>query len=526
MNTPPENPALEKMGQEKLNTAVALHQAGKLGEAAAIYRDLLISDPNNVMVIHLLCAVAMQFDNAQMVINLSEQGIRIEPRFAILHQDRATALRRLGFKDKALIAIDTAIQLEKSADFYDTRAAILRDMRRYPEAIAALETAINMEKTNPKFYNHLGIVLGRMGANEEAICYFDAFIAMKPKATEGYNNKANVLKAMGRYQDAILSYEKALAIDPNLFMGKANKGLSHLVLGEWDKGWELFEDRKPGNQPPEGYRYDVNKRWAGQTDKNATIIIYNEQGLGDTIQFSRYIASVEERVGRVILQIQPPLMQLFKLHWPHLHMIDPEEPLPDYQLQCPLMSLPGLFNTRLDTVPHAEGHLKAPLKNIAAWKNKITPTSKKKVGLVWAGNPDHLNDHIRSIPLKLFEAILKTPNFEFYSLQKGGAATQLKDLSKQIVVHSLGNELNDFVDTAGLLANLDLLIAVDTSVLHLAGALGVPTWGLFQFDPDWRWLLERSDTPWYRSMRLFRQKSFGNWQDVLKDVHEALKTFS
>ncbi len=509
--------------QEKLNQAVTLHQAGKIGEAAAIYRDLLIANPNNVMVIHLLCAVAMANDNAQMVINLSEQGIRIEPKFAILHQDRATALRRLGFKDKALIAIDTAIQLEKSADFYDTRASILRDMRRYPEAIAALQTAIKLETANPKFYNHLGIVLGRMGNNEEAVCYFDAFITMKPKASEGYNNKANVLKAMGRYKEAIDAYGKALAIDPNIFMGKANKGLSHLVLGEWDKGWELFEDRKPGNQPPEAYRFDVKKRWRGEGDKAATIIIYNEQGLGDSIQFSRYIGAVQERVGKVILQIQPALTNLIKHNWPQLETITPDELLPDHHYQCPLMSLPYVFKTRLDTVTHAQGYLSAPPSSVAMWKEKLAFTNKKKVGLVWAGNPDHLNDHIRSIPLNLFEAILKLPNCEFFSLQKGGAASQLNDLPKQMVVHSLGDTLNDFVDTAGLLVNLDLLIAVDTSVLHLAGALGVPVWGLLQYDPDWRWLLERGDTPWYRSMRLFRQKSFGNWPDVINDVHATLK---
>lgn len=512
--------------QEKLNKALALHQGGKIAEAAAIYRDILLADPNHVMAIHLLCLVAMNFDNAQMVLGLSEQGIRVEPKFAILYQDRATALRRLGFKDKALACIDQAIGLEKNADFYDTRAAILRDMRRYHEAVEALQTAIQLETTTPKFYNHLGIVYGRMGANEEAICYFDAFITMRPKASEGYNNKANVLKAMGRYQEAIVAYEKALSIDPNILMGKANKGLSHLVLGEWDIGWDLFEDRKPGNQPPEAYRFDIGKRWNGQTDKSATIIIYNEQGLGDTIHFSRYIAAVEQRVGRVILQIQPALMQLFKYNWPHLQMISPEDPVPDYQLQCPLMSLPRVFQTRVHNIPAAQGYLNVPEEYISKWKAKLEFTRKKKVGLVWAGNPDHLNDHIRSIPLKLFQRVLSVPDCEFFALQKGPTAlAQLGELPKQLIVHPLGDELNDFIDTAGLLKNLDLLICVDTSVLHLAGALGVPAWGLLQYDPDWRWLLERSDTPWYQSIRLFRQHEFGNWPDVVTRVETALQTF-
>ncbi|MDX1923615.1 MAG: tetratricopeptide repeat-containing glycosyltransferase family protein [Alphaproteobacteria bacterium] len=512
--------------QEKFDKAVALHQAGKIGEAAAIYRDILMADPNNVMVIHLLCLVAMQFDNAQMVLGLSEQGLRVEPKFAVLHQDRATALRRMGLKEQALEAIDTALRLEKNADFYDTRASILRDMRRYAESVTCLETAIRIETGNPKFYNNLGIVLGRMGRNEEAICYFDAFITMRPTAAEGYNNKANVLKAMARYKDAIEFYDKALAIDPNIFMGKANKAISHLVLGEWEAGWENFEDRKPGNRPPEGDRFNSGKRWQGQTDNAATIIIYNEQGLGDSIQFMRYIAHVQERVGRVILQIQPALKKLVSINWPWLETIAPEDELPAHDYQCPLMSLPYVFKTRIDNVPLASGYIKAPEASISEWKEKLGNSHKKKIGLVWAGNPDHLNDHIRSIPLKLLEPILSMNEFQFYSLQKGdAAAAQLAELPKTIPVKALGDQLNDFTDTAGLLMNLDLLICVDTSVLHLAGALGVPVWGLFQYDPDWRWLLERRDTPWYASMRLFRQQSYGNWPDVVKELRGALKSF-
>jgi tetratricopeptide (TPR) repeat protein len=512
--------------QNKFEKAVALHQNGNIGEAALLYREILSADPNNVMVIHLLCLIAMQHDNAQMVMGLSEHGIRIEPKFAVLHQDRATALRRLGFKEKALEAIDTAISLEKKADYYDTRAAILRDMRKYVEAVQALETAISHEKNNPKYYNSLGIVLGRMGKNEESLCYFDAFITMRPAASEGYNNKANVLKALGRYKEAITFYDKALAIDNTIFMGKANKGISHLVLGEWEEGWKNFEDRKPGNKPPEGDRFDVSKRWHGTIETTKSIIIYNEQGLGDSLQFMRYLPMVRERTGKVILQVQNALKQLVHENMPGLETISPDDPLPEYNLQCPLMSLPYVFNTRIDTVPCAQAYLKAPARDILYWKEKLAFTDKKKVGLVWAGNPDHMNDHIRSIPLTQFEPIASHPNVEFISLQKGDAAlTQLSNLPKAITVHSMGNELNDFTQTAGLLKNLDLVICVDTSVLHLAGALGVPAWGLLQYDPDWRWLLKRSDTPWYNSMRLFRQHSFGNWQSALDDVHKALQTF-
>jgi tetratricopeptide (TPR) repeat protein len=509
--------------QQNFETATALHQAGKLGEALAMYRDILMADPKNVMVMHLACLIAMQFDNPRMVLSLSENAITIEPRLAILHQDKATALRRLGVKEQALIAIDHAIALDPQADFYDTRASVLRDMRRYDEAVEALEKAQQLEPYNPKFYNNLAIILGRMGRNDDALACFDTYITMNPHAENGYNNKANILKSLGRYDEAIVYYDKALAINPDIFMGKANKGLCHLVRGEWEEGWTFFEHRKPGNLPPENNRVDIKKRWDGSTDKNAIILLYNEQGLGDTLQFSRYIPVVQEKVGRVIIQVQPQLKQFFSFMWPDLEIITPEDALPDYHIQSPLMSLPYTFKTRVDNVPFAHGHMHAPPDKITFWKEKLSAHQKKKVGLVWAGNPDHMNDHIRSIALPMLQSVLSVPDIQFFSLQKGEkAVSHLAELPINLRPIHLGNDLHDFTDTAGLLKNLDLLISVDTSVLHLAGSLGVPAWGLLQFDPDWRWMIKRDDTPWYNTLRLFRQPAYGDWQSVIRDVTAAL----
>lgn len=513
------------LSDARIQKAIALHDKGQFGDAAAIYRDLLREQPHNVLVMHLLALVAMQFDNAKMVLALADEALRLEPHFAVLHQDRATALRRLDRKDEAMAAIDKALMLKPSeADFYDTKAAILRDVRKYEEAIGVLKTAINLQPDNPKYYNNIGICFGRIGRNEEALQYLDKYIALKPDDAAGYNNKANILKACRRYEEAVQNYDKALKINPHIFMGRANKGITHLVLGQYEQGWKYFEDRKPGNQPPEADRFDAARRWKGQSDANATLILYNEQGLGDTLHFCRYIDAVHKRIGKLIVQVQAPLKALLQRNWPHVTFIGTDDPLPDYQFQCPLMSLPLVFGTTLTNIPLAAGYLKADEQKIAEWKGRLANDGKRKMGLVWAGNPDHMNDHIRSIPLPLFAPVLAKPDIHFYALQKGEKArAQMAALPSGLAPLSpLGDELNDFEDTAGLLMNLDGLITVDTSVLHMAGALGCPAWGLLQFDPDWRWLISRPDTPWYDSLRLFRQDTFGDWAGVIAKVAAAL----
>jgi tetratricopeptide (TPR) repeat protein len=504
--------------------AVSLHEAGQFGEAAAIYRDILLKEPNNISVLHLLALIAMQHDNAQLVLSLSEAGLKIEPKFALLHQDKATALRRLGFKEKALESIKQALLLDPTnADFFETLASIQRDMRQYDEAVQSLKTAIRLNPTDPKFHNSLSIVLGRYGHNEEALAHINTYIALKPKKAEGYSNRGNILKALGRYREALEDYARALSIDPDIFMGRANKAMSHLVLGEWEEGWELFEGRLPGNQPPEMNRFDKAKRWNGEAAQGKTLIIYNEQGMGDTIQFCRYIPELQKTGAHLIFQVQGLLLSLMRQNWPAERFISMDDPLPPYDLQCPFMSLPRIYKTRPDNVALSSGYVQADAAKVAGGEAQLAGAGMKKIGLVWAGNPDHMNDHIRSIRLEQFAPILKLPGMRFFSLQKGEqAAAQIAALPEALRPTDLSSRLNDFTDTAAILKNLDLLISVDTSVLHLAGALGVPAAALIQFDPDWRWMVGRDDTPWYASVRLYRQAQFGDWGGVIGKLAEIL----
>ena len=513
---------------DALKKAIALHDAKKYGEAAAIYRDSLIKDPANVMVMHLLALIAMQMDQPKVVMALAEEGLRLQPNLAVLHQDKALALRRLGFKENALLSINRAIELEpKQADFYGTLGSIQRDLRQYDMAVASMRKAIALQPDEAKHYNNLGIILGRMGANEEALAVLSQYIALKPGSAEGYNNRANIHKILRCYQEALADYEKALSIAPDIFMGRANKGIAHLVLGDYAEGWKLFEHRMPNNMPPEGTRFDAAKRWKGETNKSATLILYNEQGFGDTVQFCRYVNMARPRVGRLIVQVQQSLIPLLQPTWPDLTLVSELDPLPPHDFQCPLMSLPTVFGTTTQTVPAAEGYLKAEADKAKTWKDKLPHDGKKRVGLVWAGNPEHMNDHWRSINLSQLAPLWNVPGVHFYSLQKGEAALkQLGDVPAAAPLTVLNEQLTDFAQTAALISNLDLLITVDTAPLHIAGAMGVPTYALLQFDPDWRWMAEGADTPWYKSVQLFRQSVFGQWDDVVENVSAALKAFA
>jgi hypothetical protein len=275
--------------------------------------------------------------------------------------------------------------------------------------------------------------------------------------------------------------------------------------------------------PPEAKRCDPERRWNGQIDKNATLILYNEQGLGDTVQFCRYAPQVHEKVGKLILQVQAPLLPLLKPQWPNFAFITDQDPLPIYTLQCPFMSLPTVFRTTITTVPSAKSYLRADAGKIRAWEDKLPKDGLKRVGLVWAGNPDHMNDHLRSIPLALFAPLWDVSRLHFLSFQKGDKALQqMSCLPASLPFTSLADTLSDFAETAAALSCLDILITVDTATLHVAGALGVPTIALLQYDPDWRWMVERLDTRWYESVRLLRQRTFGDWDSVIAELHRTL----
>jgi hypothetical protein len=316
------------------------------------------------------------------------------------------------------------------------------------------------------------------------------------------------------------AFEKAITLRADYALAHWNLGLILLSLGDFQRGWAEYEWRW---RRPEYARHDHFKRprWDGTQLGRRRILLHTEQGFGDVIQFIRFVPKVVERGGKVILACHSELRRLLSKIEGVQQWIDPGETLPEFDVHCPLMSLPKVFGTTVQTVPGQAPYLAAGAELAERWRERVEGLPGRKVGLAWAGRPGHGNDRNRSIRLNQLEKLGIVAGVSFVSLQKGEAARQQ---TPGLTITDWTADLNDFADTAALIANLDLVIAVDTAVAHLAGALGKPVWVLLPFVPDWRWMLDREDSPWYPTMRLFRQPAIGDWETPISRIVEALKS--
>jgi hypothetical protein len=294
-----------------------------------------------------------------------------------------------------------------------------------------------------------------------------------------------------------------------------------LLTGEFRAGWANYEFRFMKSPPAERNRF-AQPRWQGEPLAGKTILVHAEQGLGDTIQFARYLPLLAAQGARVLVEAQAPLKTLLESLPGELEFFVRGESLPPFDVHCPLLSLAHGFGTELATIPSATPYLAAPSEALSRWAMRFPVSTQPRVGVVWSGNPRHENDHRRSLSFDEFRPVLMAPGIEFFSLQKNAKPADAAALAALPHVTDLGSELATFADTAAVIAHLDVVIAVDTSVAHLAGALGKPVWVLLPFAPDWRWLLGRDDSPWYPSARLFRQPRIGDWQTVAAEVGHAL----
>jgi len=305
--------------------------------------------------------------------------------------------------------------------------------------------------------------------------------------------------------------------------GHWNLALALLVQGHFPEGWEEYEWRWKTKGLLSPRQLLPQPLWDGRPLAGRAILLHAEQGLGDTIQFIRYLPLVAQRGGRVIVECQPELQRLVQAMTPDIPVLARGQPLPDFAFQCPLLSLPKALGTTLATIPATVPYLHADAQNVQMWRDRLAGHgSALKVGLIWAGNPHHKNDRNRSVKLASLAPLAQVPGVQFYSLQKGAAAAQAKTPPPGMDLIDRTDDLQDFADTAAMIANLDLVIAVDTSVVHLAGALAKPVWTLLPYCPDWRWLLKRQDSPWYPTMRLFRQPEIGDWDSVIQQLAAAL----
>jgi tetratricopeptide (TPR) repeat protein len=462
-----------------------------------------------------------------------DRALKLAPNFAEAHCNRGNALHGLRRFEEALESFDRALALKPDfAEAHCNRGSALNELNRFADALAAYDSALALKPDFAEAHTNRGNALNELFRLEEALASHDRAVALRPDLAEAYSNRGSTLKDLRQHADALASFDRALALQPDFAHGRFNASLCRLLIGDFARGWPQYEARWDTVQLEDYKRNFTKPQWHGGNDIAGTILIHAEQGFGDTLQFCRYVPRVAARGGHVIFEVQPPLRELMRTLPGVEQIVAAGEPLPDFDLHCPLLSLPLAFGTELETIPGETPYLRAPQDRSAAWRARCGEHDRVRVGLVWAGNPRkevphaHRVDRLRSITFDRLAPLFDIVGCAFYSLQKGdSAATQLRVSALRYHVTDWTDELNDFSDTAALIENLDLVIAVDTAVAHLAGALGKPFWLMNRDNTCWRWLLDRDDSPWYPAARLFRQDATRNWGDVIACVAAALQDY-
>jgi tetratricopeptide (TPR) repeat protein len=507
---------------------------------------------------------AAHTNNLATAIELFDLAIRLEPSNAAAHCNRGTVLLELNQLPAALASYERAIVLK--ADYtvaYSNRGNVLRQLRRWDEALASYECALVINPLHAEVHCNRGNVLKELGRLEEALDSYNEAIRINPALAEAYSNRGTVqrmleqfdaalasyaqaltingrsaeaygnrgvlLHDLGRYEAALESYGKALALRPNFAEARFNRGMTLLAMGNFADGWSDYEWRWETELYVREKRPLAPPRWLGKDSLvGRTILLYGEQGLGDTLQFCRYTAQVARLGAKVILEVPNSLKNLLATLDGVAQCAGPGDATPQVDYHCPLMSLPLALNSTLTNLPADVPYLRADPEKSLSWKLELGDKRRPRVGLVWSGGFRPGQPHLRSvnrrrnIPLAKLAELLR-PDMDFYSLQKGlPAELEWEELAatngRAPRLINVTDRLLDFSDTAALIANLDLVISVDTAIAHLAGALAKPIWILNRFDACWRWLLDRSDSPWYPTARLYRQTRPWDWDGVLQQV--------
>ena len=395
---------------------------------------------------------------------------------------------------------------------------------RFQDAIPIATRAIDIDPRHAEALCNRGAALRALNRFDEALRDYDRALAVMPRYASAWNNRGVALAALNRHPQALEAYERALEVDPDFVRARFNRSLSRLVLGDFERGLPDYEFRWAGSDLQGSARAFRQARWTGREDlRGKTILLYAEQGFGDTIQFCRFVPQVKSRGAKVLLEVQAPLKGLAASLPGVDTVIASGEPLPPFDLHCPLISLALSLGTRVDSIPRDAPYVTAPAERIERWRARLGETAGPRIGLAWSGSTTLKNDHNRSIGLSRLAA-LRCEGCTLVSLQKDVRDSDRLALDGSAIAR-FENDIVDFQDTAALVTLMDLVISVDTSVAHLAGAMAKPVWILLPFSPDWRWLLEREDSPWYPTARLFRQRSIGDWGPLIEKVRRELQQF-
>jgi tetratricopeptide (TPR) repeat protein len=541
----------------ELQNAVLLHQRGQLVEAEQIYRNVLRTAPHNFDATHLLGVVFLQRGQLSEGEQLIARALKINPKDPSAHNNRGNALRGLERNEDALASFDKAIafkpdyveafynrgvvlqeltRAEEALASYDRALALrpdhvealsnrgntLHKLKRYDEALASLDKAIALKPDYAEAFYNRGVVFQELMRAEEALASYDKAIALRPNYVEALYNRGAALQELTRFEEVLASYGKAIDLRPDFAEARFNRSLVLLLTGNYADGWDEYEWRLKGGTKDMKPRRFASPQWRGEDLAGKKVLLYAEQGYGDTIQLCRYVPLVAARGGCVILEVQEPLHELMTSLAGTAQIVSGGDPLPHFDVHCPLLSLPLAFRTRLESIPSATPYLRAPSHALQRWKTRLGPRDQLRIGICWAGSLSFKGDASRSIGLSPMLPLLARGDVQFFSLQKDLRAGDAEILRNNPHITLLGQEIETFSDTAAIISSMDLVISSDTSVVHLAGALGKSIWILLQLVPDWRWLLGSEDNPWYPAARLFRQDATRSWDGVIERVQTAL----
>ena len=542
--------------------ALSDHNIQRLQQGRTTCLTILGAEPENLKCLDLMGKIEYQMDKPEAAATWFEKALRIAPPDAELYYNYAQSLIQQGKFPAAAVALKNALRIKADyTEAYHRLGDVYLAIHDTSHAVSTYQKALALCGDDPDIqnslgrlwlqtgaladaehcfvrileavpdhmpaWNNLGMVHFYQGEFEHSAACFRQVLELNPSDKGALNNLGSVLKASGDYPAAIDAFERALALDGQFAQAHNNLAMARLGAGQFAAGWQSFEWRWRKTSYAELWQSGQKPLWRGEQVDGGVLLIRAEQGYGDMLQFCRYAPLASRRGLRVILEAHPPLVRLLQALPGVERVIATGDALPEHDFFCPLMSLPLAFGTRLETIPAEIPYLFAD-KGASRWQERLPDGEKRlRVGLVWAGNPRQqftelfATDRRRSLDPRLLAPLLEVEGVRFFSLQKFGTAAP-----PEFGLIDWMQECEDFADTAALIARLDLVISVDTSVVHLAGALGKPVWLLNRFDSCWRWLQEREDSPWYPNLRLFRQQHAGDWTEVVLRVRDELKELS
>jgi tetratricopeptide (TPR) repeat protein len=501
------------------SAALTHHKAGRLNEAARRYKQILQTHPAHADSLHMLGMVEHAQGRLDSAVALIRQAADLS-NAAPCHFNLARALEDAGRLEEAAARYRKTIALwPGNADAHANLGNLLQGLGQLPEAAACFRQAIALEPGFAEAQTNLGNALRELGHLEEAIAQHRRALALAPDFAAAHVNLGVTLGRMGQGDEAIASYRRAITLQPNLADAHHNLAQALLARGEMAEGWAEYEWRWQTARMRGAGRDFPQPQWQGEEAPGRTLLIHAEQGLGDTLQFCRFVPLAAARGLRVILEVQEPLVRLLQQLPDAAQVVERGDALPPFDVHIPLLSLPRVFGTEMGTIPAAPAYLHADDVMAAHWCRRLgAGTGHRKIGLAWAGSPHLLADRQRSIPPDQLAPLFGMAGLDFFRLQQSGPAAP-----EAFGVTDVTAELTDLSITAGLIANLDLVISVDTAIAHLAAALGKPVWLMNRFDSCWRWHGSGTESPWYPGMRIYRQPRPGDWAAVISAIARDLE---